>query len=76
MKIVSKGVLKARMLEYFRDIEASGEELIVTSNGQPVLKVVPYRQELTVDQAFADVRGRIRYRGDLMESTLAEWEES
>lgn len=73
MKVVSKSVLKARMLEYFRDIEASGEELIVTSNGQPVLKVVPYHREMTVDEAFADVRGKIAYHGDLLASTTEEW---
>jgi antitoxin (DNA-binding transcriptional repressor) of toxin-antitoxin stability system len=64
------------MLEYFREVEASGEELIVTSNGQPVLKVVPYSQESTVDQVFADVRGHIRYHADWLEPTTAEWEES
>ena len=74
MKVVSKSTLKAKMLEYFREVEASGEELIVTSNGQPVLKVTPYRQQLTVDEAFADVRGKIRYHGDLLEPTTAEWE--
>ena len=76
MKVVSKGALKARMLEYFREVEARGEELIVTSHGQPVLKVMPYRQECTVDQVFADVRGRIRYHGDLLEPTSAEWEQT
>ena len=74
MKVVSKSTLKAKMLEYFREVEASGEELIVTSNGQPVLKVMPYRQKLTVDEAFADLRGKIRYHGDLLEPTTAEWE--
>jgi len=40
------------------------------------LKVAPYRQERTVDQAFADVRGRICYHGDLLEPTSAEWEQT
>lgn len=74
MKVVSKSALKARMLEYFRDVETSGEELVVTSNGQPVLKVVPYHREMTVDEAFADVRGKIVYHGNLLESTTDEWE--
>jgi prevent-host-death family protein len=76
MKVVSKSTLKVKMLEYFREVEASGEELIVTSNGQPVLKVMPYRQKLTVYEAFADVRGKIHYHGDLLEPTTAEWEET
>lgn len=73
MKPVSKSVLKSRMLEYFREVEATGEELIVTNNGQPVLRIVPYRRALTVDSVFADVRGKIRYHGDLLEPTTGEW---
>lgn len=73
MKVVSKSALKAHMLEYFRDIEASGEELVVTSHGQPVLKVIPYHREVTVDEAFADVRGKVVYHGDLLEPTTEEW---
>jgi len=76
VKMVSKSVLKAKMLEYFREVETSGEALIVTSSGQPVLRVIPYCQDLTVDEAFADVRGKIRYHGDLLEPTTAEWEVS
>jgi hypothetical protein len=33
---VSKSALKAKMLEYFRRVEETGEELIVTDNGEPV----------------------------------------
>ncbi|MFO1434667.1 MAG: type II toxin-antitoxin system prevent-host-death family antitoxin [Candidatus Competibacteraceae bacterium] len=76
MKTASKSVLKAKMLAYFREVETTGEPLLVTSNGQPVLKVVPYRRELIVDEVFADVRGKIRYHGDLLEPTTAEWETS
>ena len=36
MKVVSKSALKAKMLEYFRQVETTGEPLLVTSNGQPV----------------------------------------
>jgi hypothetical protein len=37
------------MLEYFREVETTGETLVVTRNGQPVLKVRSYCRELTVD---------------------------
>lgn len=76
MKIVSKSALQTRMLEYFQEVEVTGEELIVTSNGQPVLKVAPYHPILTVDEVFADVRGKIRYHGDVLEPTTDEWEVS
>ena len=41
-KIVSKSKFKPKSLNYFRTIEESGEELVITDRGRPVLKVVPY----------------------------------
>jgi len=73
---VSKGVLKAKMLEYFRRIEESGEELIVTDNNQPVLKIVPIRKRRPAHEVFADVRGRVVYHGDILEPTASEWPET
>jgi len=45
MKTVSKSRLKAKALEYFREVERTGEELILTDRGRPVLKIVPYRPD-------------------------------
>jgi len=39
---VSKSQFKPRSLEYFRRIEQTGEELVITDHGRPVLKIVPY----------------------------------
>ncbi|QAU23100.1 type II toxin-antitoxin system Phd/YefM family antitoxin [Dyella sp. M7H15-1] len=41
---VSKSEFKARALEYFRQIEASGERMIVTDHGKPTLEIRPYRR--------------------------------
>lgn len=41
-RIVSKSQFKSRALEYFRLIEESGETMIITDRGKPVLKVMPY----------------------------------
>jgi antitoxin (DNA-binding transcriptional repressor) of toxin-antitoxin stability system len=76
MKRVSKGVLKAKMLEYFREVEQTGEELIVTDNNTPVLKVVALRRRRSAAQAFADVRGRVVYHGDVLAPTAEEWPET
>jgi len=73
MITVSKNVLKAKMLEYFRRVEEDGEELIVTHNQVPVLKVVPLKKRRTAKEVFGDVRGRIKYHGDLLEPTTDEW---
>jgi len=73
MVSVSKSALKARMLEYFRKVEQTGEELIVTSDGRPVLRVVPYTTQENVSDLFADVRGRLAFSGDADAPTSAEW---
>lgn len=74
---MSKSVLKARMLEYFRKVEQSGEELVVTDNGKPVLKIVPLRAPRAVAQVFADVRrpGAVVYHEDILTPTESEWSE-
>ena len=41
---VSKSEFKAKALEFFRQVEASGESLIVTDHGKPTLEVRPYRE--------------------------------
>lgn len=76
MVTVSKSALKSRMLEYFRQIEQSGEELVVTSGGRPVLRVVPYIEKATVDEVFADVRGRLAFASDPDALTAEEWSEA
>ena len=75
MITVSKNVLKARMLEYFRRVQESGVELIVTDHRKPVLKVVPLIEGASCDELFSDVRGRMKSRGSLWESTQDEWPE-
>lgn len=73
MVTISKSALKARMLEYFRQVEQTGEELIVTSDGIPVVKVVPFTQKRSVDDAFRDIRGALTWTGDIDAPTAEEW---
>ncbi len=40
---ISKSEFKTKALEYFRQVEASGESIIVTDHGKPALEVRPYR---------------------------------
>ncbi|MBN8462940.1 MAG: type II toxin-antitoxin system Phd/YefM family antitoxin [Dechloromonas sp.] len=40
---VSKSQFKAKALEYFRQVEASGEPVVVTDHGRPKLEVRPYQ---------------------------------
>lgn len=42
---VSKSKFKARALELFREVERTGQPLVITDRGVPVLKLVPYRED-------------------------------
>ena len=41
MMIISKSRLKANMFEIFRQVEETGEEVIVTDHNRPVLRIQP-----------------------------------
>lgn len=43
--IVSKSRFKPNALKYFRQIEKTGRELIITDHGKPTLKIVPYSND-------------------------------
>jgi len=70
---VSKSEFKAKALEYFRQVEASGESVIVTDHGKPALEVRPYR---SVQRNPLDVlRGSIvRYDNPMDPVAVSEWE--
>ncbi|HET6443207.1 MAG TPA: type II toxin-antitoxin system prevent-host-death family antitoxin [candidate division Zixibacteria bacterium] len=72
---ISKSKLKARMLEIFRQLEASGEELVVTNHGKPVLRIIPYSQKSSVDELFGSFQGQVVYQEDIDTPTVDEWSE-
>lgn len=76
MDSISKSALKAKMLEYFRRVEETGQELVVTDNNEPVLRIVPIRKRVPAAVLFADVRGRVVYHEDPIASTSDEWAET
>ena len=76
METVSKSVLKARMLEYLRRVEETGQELVVTDNNRPVLRILPIRTRVPAKEMFSDVRGSVIYHEDILAPTLEEWPES
>ncbi len=58
MVTLSKSDLKARLLEHLRHVEATGDEIIITSHGREVAKIVPIAPRRTAAELFADVQGR------------------
>ena len=76
MITISKSRLKANMLSLFRQIEQSGEEIIVTDRGRPVLRIQPLTRRESVADVFGPIQGRVTYSGDIDEPTIDEWPES
>ncbi|MBI2601678.1 MAG: prevent-host-death protein [Deltaproteobacteria bacterium] len=71
---VSKGSLKARMLEYFREVERTGTELIVLDHNKPVLRITAIeREKNTAGEVFRKDRGKIKYHEDINAPTTDEW---
>ncbi len=64
-RIISKSQLKPKVLQYFREVERSGEDLVITDHGKPVLKVVPYRED-PLDELKA-LRGSVLQYDDPLE---------
>ena len=75
MDTISKSKLKTKMLEVFRKLESSGDELIVTDRGKPVLRIVPIKHKKTVNELFGDVQGKVVYHEDIDTPTIEEWTE-
>jgi antitoxin (DNA-binding transcriptional repressor) of toxin-antitoxin stability system len=56
---ISKSNLKAKMLEIFRELEATGGEITVTDLGRPVLKIMPIQPKYSIEDLFGDVQGQV-----------------
>jgi len=70
---VSKLQFTLRALEYFRQVEQSGEALIITDHGRPVLKVIPYSAELS-DVLNAPRNSVRKYDRPMDPVGLEDWE--
>lgn len=44
-ELVTKSQFKARALEYFRQVETSGEAVVITDRGHPTVEVRRYRSD-------------------------------
>lgn len=75
MPVISKSKLKANMLQVFREIEESGEELIITHNRRPVLRVLAIKDRQPVEVVFKGLQDKVVYFEDINTPTIDEWDE-
>lgn len=70
---VTKSQFKARALEYFRQVEISGEALVVTDRGKPVIEVRRYRNDARTP--LEKLRGSVvKYTGPTQPVATEDWE--
>ncbi len=71
-KTVSKSEFKPRALAYLREVEQSGEPLVLTDRGRPVLRISPYAP---ASETLAVLRGCVvRYDEATEPVAVADWE--
>jgi prevent-host-death family protein len=70
-QIVTKSRFKPHALEYFRKIQETGEEVIITDHGKPVLKVVPYAERPA--DVLKALRGSVLKYDEPLKPTGEKW---
>ena len=75
-QIVSKSQFKAQALEYLRNVEKHKTPLVITHEGQPVVKVIPYKEEGQEKAIRQSLKGSVLYYEDPNEPAidLEDWE--
>ena len=72
MKHIPAGTFKAHCLAVMKKVQATGEPVIVTKRGTPVVKLVPIQSEK--DDIFGFMAGKVRIVGDIESPIPVEWE--
>jgi prevent-host-death family protein len=63
-KTVKASEFKAKCLQFMEEIKQTGEEIIITKNGEPVSKLVPIRHK--PKSLFGAHKGKIVVTGDIV----------
>ena len=71
-RIIKASEFKARCLKLMDEVAESGAEYVITKNGRPVSRLVPYRKK--PKSLFGIDRGRLEILGDIDEPLDVEWE--
>ena len=72
MKHIPAGAFKARCLAVMKKVQATGEPIIVTKRGTPVVKVVPAQSEKT--DIFGFMMGKVKIVDDIESPIPVKWE--
>ena len=70
-RTIKASEFKAKCLKLMDEVAETGEEIIITKNGQPVSRLAPYRKKPKV--LFGRYRDMIQIHGDIVSPMPAEW---
>ena len=62
---------KAKCLKLMDEVAETGQEIVITKNGNPVSRLAPYRKKLSAP--FGRDRHLIRILGDIVSPMPPEW---
>ena len=71
-RTIKASEFKARCLKLMDEVADNGTEIVITKNGRPVSRLIPYRRK--PDTLFGIDRGKIEIHGDLDEPLDVAWE--
>ena len=72
VRTIKASEFKAKCLNLMNEVADSGAEYVVTKNGRPVSRLVPYRKK--PKSLFGIDRGRLEILGDIDAALDVEWE--
>jgi prevent-host-death family protein len=72
MKRMPAGAFKAHCLTVMKEVQATGEPVIVTKRGAPLVKVLPVEPEK--NDIFGFMSGKVKIVGDIESPIPVEWE--
>ena len=70
MKQIAAAQFKAQCLAIMNQVQQSGEPVVITKRGKPVVQVIPAKKD--VDDIFGYMTGKAKIVGDIMNTVPAE----
>ena len=71
-RTIKASEFKAKCLKLMDEVAESGEEIIITKNGRPKARLVPYRPMF--EQFFGGDEGKLEILGDIISPLDVDWE--
>ena len=71
-RTIKASEFKAKCLKLMEEVAESGEEIIITKNGRPTARLVPYRTKF--EEFFGADKGKLEILGDIISPLDVDWE--